>query len=143
MDNTVLIAIIGGVGMLITGGLASIPGILALRQQKRKLNAESQKLASEAEKTEADAAQVIQDMTLKLITPYQNRIAELEQMVRKDNAELTDRVERLETELMEVAECAYALYNQIKASGGTPECEPPDETKLAEKFGKAITRKRG
>lgn len=135
MDNTLLIALLGGIVTILASAAAATPGILALRQQRRKLQAESKK-------TEADAAEVIQKMTLELIEPYRKRIIELEDTVTRKNIELLERIEKLEDELLEVAECAHALYNQIKEQGGEPICEPPDKDKIAERLGRSTTKRK-
>jgi FtsZ-interacting cell division protein ZipA len=125
MNDIVLVAIIGGIITLITGLVASIPGILALREQKKTMVADANKKKAEGLKAEADASKVFQDMAVEWAEKYRTRIAELEKIVKEKNTELSERIEKLEAELQEVAECAHALYNQIKKNGGTPECEPP------------------
>lgn len=122
MDTAIVIAIISGGFAL----LASIPGLLALKAQKRKIN-------SESSKAEADAAQVVQNMAINLIEPYRKRVDELE-------GEMNTRIGNLETALaetfdclMEVSECAHALYDQIKKQGGDPICEPPSKDILIQK----------
>lgn len=137
MSDTVLIAIISTTVAL----FSSIPGFLALVAQRRKTKAE-------AGKTEADAAQTIQKLALDLIGPYKERVDELEATMESSNKKLKDRIEHLENGLqeaynclIEVADCAEKLHNQLGHLNVTPACTPPAKEVLSDKKRKALDGK--
>ena len=70
--------------------IASLPGIYAAVNTRKKE-------VSEAENYTAQAAKTIQASAMELVMQYKQRIEELERMVK----ELTERIEILETELSE------------------------------------------
>lgn len=137
MSDTVTIAIISATVAL----LSSIPGVLALFAQRRKTKAE-------AKKTETDSAQIIQKLALDLIEPYKERVDELETTMESSNKKLKERIDHLESSLqeaynclMEVADCAEKLHNQLAHLGVTPACTPPTKEVLSEKKCKILNGK--
>lgn len=101
--------------------IASIPGIMALMSQKKKLEAEK-------EVEEAQATEKIQAAALKMMDVYKQEFDSLKSRIRDLECRVKDLESALQLEIEEkknIINGAWVLHDQVKQLNGTPYYVPP------------------
>jgi len=117
-------------GVTIGAGLGALPGLLALRLQRRKV-------AQEEALQKITAADALTGAALSLVEPLGRRIGELELIMQTQNKRIAELQARLDAQARQIAELQTAnrtlcegvsrLSHQVRALGYEPVWEPAED----------------